>query len=238
VPGERKSILPEAQPTIGMINFIPIFPLNIVVYPGEPLNLHIFEPRYKQLIKECLNDKKPFGIPSVLDTKVEEYGTLMEITELVKEYDNGEMDIRTRGLHVFRVLEVVNDIPEKQFSGAIVDYPLNVMEHGETKMSKIILDEVKRLYSLLNVEEKFPAHKAGMISYEVAHFIGLTRQQEYELLCILTEIQRLEYIRRHLNNMIPMIKELEQVKARIKRNGHFQDLSLGDYKIEPPDAGN
>ena len=104
-----------------MINFIPIFPLNIVIYPGEVLNLHIFEPRYKQLIKECLADKKPFGIPLVLQTKLEEYGTLMEITELVKEYDNGEMDIRTRGTKVFRVLEVVKDLPEKQFSGAILD---------------------------------------------------------------------------------------------------------------------
>jgi hypothetical protein len=128
-------------------------------------------------------------------------------------------------------LEVVKDIPEKLFSGAIVDYPTNVMEHGETKISKVILDEVKRLYALLNLEEKFPAHKAGMISYEVAHFIGLTKQQEYELLCILTEIQRLEYIRRHLNNMIPTIKELEQVKARIQRNGHFQDLSLDDLNL-------
>ena len=218
-----------------MINFIPIFPLNIVIYPGEVLNLHIFEPRYKQLIKECLSDKKPFGIPLVLQTKLEEYGTLMEITELVKEYDNGEMDIRTRGTKVFRVLEVVKDLPEKQFSGAIVDYPPNVMEHGDTKMSKLILDEVKRLYALLNLEEKFPEHRSGMISYEVAHFIGLSREQEYELLCILTEIQRLEYIRRHLSNMTPVIKELEAVKARIQRNGHFRNLSLDDLNLRQGD---
>src|SRR6187455_311175 len=50
-----------------MTNFIPIFPLGIVVFPGENLNLHIFEPRYKQLIKECFEQKKPFGIPPVID---------------------------------------------------------------------------------------------------------------------------------------------------------------------------
>jgi hypothetical protein len=133
------------------------------------------------------------------------------------------------------VLEVVKEIPDKQFSGAIVDYPPNVMEHGETKMSKLILDEVKRLYALLNVEERFPEHKPGMISYEVGHFIGLNRQQEYELLCIFTEIQRLEYIRRHLSNMTPMIKELEEVKARIQRNGHFRNLSLDDLNLPPGD---
>ena len=64
-----------------MTNFIPIFPLNLVVYPGEALNLHIFEPRYKQLINECVANKKPFGIPSVLKDKISEMGTLMRIKE-------------------------------------------------------------------------------------------------------------------------------------------------------------
>jgi Lon protease-like protein len=214
-----------------MINFIPVFPLKIVVYPGEPLNLHIFEPRYKQLIRECLKENKTFGIPCVLESRIEEYGTLMEITELVKEYDNGELDIRTKGLSVFRVLEVVKTIPDKLYHGAIVDYPTNIVEHGDTNIAKIILDEVKRLYALLNVEEKFPAHKTSMISYEVAHYIGLSQEQEYELLCLLSEVQRLEYIRRHLNNMLPTIKELEEMKMRIKRNGHFRDLSLDDLNL-------
>ena len=61
-----------------MTNFIPIFPLGIVVYPGEELNLHIFEPRYKQLITDVNQSKKPFGIPAVIDNKVNEMGTLVE----------------------------------------------------------------------------------------------------------------------------------------------------------------
>lgn len=214
-----------------MINFIPIFPLSVVVYPGEPLNLHIFEPRYKQMIGECIKENKAFGIPAVLDSKVEEYGTLMEITEVDKVYENGEFDIRTKGKSVFRILEIIKAIPDKQYHGAIVDYPVNVMEHGESSIAQVILNEVKRLYTLLNVEEKFPAHKMSMISYEVAHFIGLSKQQEYELLCLLTEVQRLEYIRRHLNNILPTIKELEEVKARIQRNGHFRNLSLDDFNL-------
>ena len=72
-----------------MTNFIPIFPLGIVVYPGEELNLHIFEPRYKQLIKDCHESKKPFGIPSVVNNKMTEMGTLVEVAEITKLYDNG-----------------------------------------------------------------------------------------------------------------------------------------------------
>src|SRR6185437_16275476 len=108
-----------------MTNFIPIFPLNIVVYPGEALNLHVFEPQYKQLIKECIAEKKQFGIPSVADKQMAELGTLMQVTELVKEYDNGEMDVRTRGTEVFRMLEVIRQIPDKLYQGAIVNYPHN-----------------------------------------------------------------------------------------------------------------
>jgi Lon protease-like protein len=94
-----------------MTNFIPIFPLGVVVYPDEKLNLHIFEPRYKQLIVECFGQKKLFGIPAVIENKLKEYGALVEITELSKVYDNGEMDIKTKGVRTFRMLELLKEIP-------------------------------------------------------------------------------------------------------------------------------
>jgi hypothetical protein len=214
-----------------MTNFIPVFPLDIVVFPEEKLNLHIFEPRYKQMIQECVEKKKLFGLPPVFDRKPAEYGTLMEITEVAKIYDNGEMDIRTKGVSIFQTLEFVKEIPEKLYSGAIVTYPDNVIEKGETQISTIILNEVKRLYALLNLESKFPADKTSMISYEIGHLVGFSREQEYEMLQLFTEVQRLEYIRRHLKEIIPTIQELEEMKARIQRNGHFRDLSTGDLNL-------
>ncbi len=84
-----------------MTNFIPIFPLSIVVFPGENLNLHIFEPRYKQLINDCITNQKPFGIPTVLKENVAEMGTLVQIKEVTKVYDDGRMDIKTEGMAVF-----------------------------------------------------------------------------------------------------------------------------------------
>ena len=108
-----------------MTNFVPIFPLSIVVYPGENLNLHIFEPRYKQLVQECFSDAKPFGIPSVVNRNVCEMGTLVKIQEISKVHDNGEMDIKTRGVRVLRVLEVINSVHDKLYSGSIVNYPDN-----------------------------------------------------------------------------------------------------------------
>jgi Lon protease-like protein len=213
-----------------MTNFIPIFPLGIIVYPGESLNLHIFEPRYKQLIKECIDGSKMFGIPSVLENKMSEYGTLMEITEMVFEYENGEMDIRTRGAKIFRVLEVVQQIPEKLYSGAIVNYPDNVMERRQIAIGEKILEELKQLYGVMHLEAKFPANEKA-ISYEIAHFVGLSKEQEYELLSIFDELQRLEYLRRHLNKVIPVARELERVRARVQMNGHFRNLSLDNLDL-------
>jgi Lon protease-like protein len=209
-------------------NFIPVFPLNIVVYPGETLNLHVFEPRYKQMIRECLDEKKPFGIPPVVEKNLWDIGTLIEITELAKEHADGTMDIRTKGVSVFRILHRMDEIPDKLYSGAIVTYPPNVMETGDTTLARNIVAEVQRLYALLNVSDKFPVGKEFMLSYELAHLVGLSLEQEYELLGIFTELQRLEYLRRHLNSIVPVIRELENIKERIQRNGHFRDLSLGD----------
>ena len=91
-----------------MTNFIPIFPLGIVVYPGEKLHLHIFEPRYKQLIKECKELNKPFGIPAVINNRLQEIGTLVEIVDIVQVYENGEMDIRTPGRVLLLNLQKIN----------------------------------------------------------------------------------------------------------------------------------
>ncbi len=78
-----------------MINFVPIFPLGIVVYPNEKLNLHIFEESYKQLVNICFSEQKPFGIPTVINDKISDTGTLVTVVEIVKTYEDGRMDIRT-----------------------------------------------------------------------------------------------------------------------------------------------
>jgi Lon protease-like protein len=206
-----------------MTNFIPIFPLNIVVYPGESLNLHIFEPRYKQLIKECIVGKKPFGIASVINNGVAEHGTLVNIVELVKEYEDGKMDVRTQGEKVFRVLEVIKDIPEKLYSGAIVNYPHNQLALHPARMKKL-LAAVRELHKILNVEKDFKKPDEQLSSYDVAHHTGLSLEEEYELLSLMQEDQRLEYLKRHLTKVVPVLAEMENLKEKIKLNGHFKDL--------------
>lgn len=212
-----------------MINFIPIFPLSLVVYPGEDMNLHIFEPRYKQLIKECAEQKKTFGIPTVINNKVGEMGTLVEITEMVKEYEGGEMDIKTKGVKVFRILEVIKDIPDKLYSGAIVNYPHN-SEAGNKDLMQKVVKGINELHTILSVNKDFKKPIEDLKTYDVAHHIGLSIEEEYELLGLFTELQRQEYIKRHLTKILPLLSELEKLKEKIRLNGHFKNLSSFNLK--------
>ena len=206
-----------------MTNFIPIFPLAIAVFPGEKLNLHIFEPRYIQLILSCAETKKPFGIPIVVNGKISDIGTLVEIVEITTNYENGEMDIKTKGLTVFHVLEIIQEIPEKLYSGAIVSYPRNEVRPRPEMMKKIIVD-VALLHKLLAVKKEITADGRELLSYDFAHHIGMSIEEEFEFLQLLQEDQRLEFMRRHLRKVIPVLKDMEILKQKIQLNGHFRNL--------------
>ena len=211
-----------------MTNFIPLFPLGIVVYPGEKLNLHIFEPRYKQLISECAEKKKPFGIPVVINNKLNEMGTLLEVVEISKVYDDGKMDIKTEGLKVFRMLEMIKEVPGKLYSGAIVNYPDNISKGNKILMQNIV-NGVKELHKLLKVEKNFPRPDDELNCYDIAHHAGLSLNEEYELLELLQELQRQEYLKRHLKKVMPLMAEMEILKERVKLNGHFKHLGETEF---------
>ena len=213
-----------------MTNFIPIFPLSIVIFPGEEVNLHIFEPRYKQMIKECYDMKKPFGVPVIMNNDVAEMGTLVEIKELSKVYDNGEMDIKTKGIKIFRVLEIIKEVPDKLYNGAIVNYPHN-NEKGDRELMQRIVNGIKELHRLLNISKDFKKPDTELNGYDVAHHAGLSVEEEYEFLGLMHELQRQEYLKRHLNKILPIVAEMENLKEKVKLNGHFKNLSSFKFDL-------
>ncbi len=206
-----------------MTNFIPIFPLDLVVFPGEQLNLHIFEPKYKQMIVECFANSKPFGIPAVIAGKMMEMGTLLQVKEISKKYEDDRMDIKTEGLKVFNILEVVKELPDKLYSGAIVTYPDNFEKSSPTKM-KLILKGIRSLHNSLNISKEFPKPDAELNSFDVAHHAGLSKEEEYRLLELPQELQRQEFLKRHLARVIPIMEHMDLLKGKIKMNGHFKSL--------------
>jgi hypothetical protein len=157
-------------------------------------------------------------------------GTLVKITELVKVYDSGEMDIRTQGLRVFRVLEMIKSVPDKLFSGAIVNYPDNIESTGKRQLMLKVINAIRELHRLLNITKDFHKPDEELASYDIAHHAGLSIEQEYELLGLLREEQRQEYLKRHLGKVLPVIAEMETLKDKVKLNGHFKNLS--SFKFE------
>ena len=151
-------------------------------------------------------------------------GTLMELMEITKEYDNGEMDIKTRGIKVFRTLELVKSIPDKLYSGAIVNYPENYANGNRVLMEKVIAG-IRQLHTILKVNKTFEHSDNELWSYEVAHHAGLSIVEEYELLELMHEAQRQEYLKRHLLKVLPVVTEMETLKERIQLNGHFKNLN-------------
>lgn len=206
-----------------MTNFIPLFPLSIVVYPHEKLNLHIFEQRYQQMITACVDNKKPFGIPVVINNQMREWGTLIEIKEISKRYPGGEMDIKTQGTKVFKILEPIHSIPGKLYNGAIVNYPENDERENHVLKTKVI-HSIRKLHKMLNVEKPIVENET-LRSYDIAHQVGFSLLQEYELLILMDELHRLEYIKRHLAKVIPVVAEMESLKEKVKLNGHFKNIS-------------
>jgi len=204
-----------------MESFLPLFPLNLVAFPTENLNLHIFEPRYQQLINECLEEQKTFGIPAFINNKLPGYGTEMKILSLSKSYEDGRMDIKTKGLKVFRMLNFQNPVPNKLYAGGRVAY-IEDTDTPDGVISELLL-QLDRLHHILQTKVDFNT-QLQPFSYQIGHKVGLSQDEEYHLLTINSETERQRYILRHLNKVVPVMSEMERTKERIKLNGHFKNL--------------
>jgi len=206
-----------------MARFLPLFPLNIVVFPGEKLNLHIFEPRYKQLITECLNLQATFGMPSFLNNQVTTIGTELKILGLEKTYPNGEMDIKTQGLGLIRILDFYKQAPNKFYpAGSVEDISLQNLEDKVIKHQ--ITDYLRQMYSILGIEKLYINLSPDYKIFDIAHHLGLTTEQEYELLQCENELDRQNLVLAHLRKMMPVLLETERLKDRVRMNGHFKNI--------------
>ena len=205
------------------MNFLPLFPLNLVVFPQESLNLHIFEPRYRQLISECVSSKSTFGIPAFIGGKMQQYGTEVHILEVENLYEDGRMDIKTQGICTFEILSFDNPIKNKLYSGGEITRKTLDKDNSNSVLRQEVIQKINELYTFMHIKATFN-WDSEVLSFEVAHKIGLSLEQEYALLCIEQEQERQNYLFEHLNKILPVIKEMERTKDRIRMNGHFKNL--------------
>ena len=208
-----------------------LFPLEIVVYPGERFPLHIFEERYQQLLLDCETNGISFGVTTYLDKKLE-YGTEVTLQKVNKRYSNGSSDAVFIGKRIFKIKSFNKQLPDKLYAGGEVEY-LENKENGIQELQEELLKNIAGLYMELEVD-KAPINHIPFVSYQVAHKVGLALYQEYHLLTLRSELERLNYLIGHLKITIPVLKEMNRTKEIIKRNGHFKNfdpLDFEDFKL-------
>ncbi|MGW8122694.1 LON peptidase substrate-binding domain-containing protein [Roseivirga echinicomitans] len=204
-----------------MEEFLPFFPLKLVAFPQENVNLHIFEDRYKQLIKECVAEDKCFGIP-VFDTGILEFGSEMKVEKVVKTYPSGEMDITVCCERVFELITFQEVVKGKLYSGGKVTFIEN-LEDGNPMKWQRIKELASQFVALIKMDDKLNVADLTQ-EYELTHKLGLSLEQEYAMLQMTKQSQRYDYLINHLERAIPFVKEMERAKERIQMNGHFQHI--------------
>jgi len=203
---------------------LPLFPLSIVVFPDEKLNLHIFEPRYKQLITDSIKQGSTFGISPYVNGKLNPKGTEVKLLEISKIYEDGKMDVKTQGVKVFDTLRFERLMPDKLYPYGEVTF-IPDQAAFDFSLEPQILELTKELFSLLDISNELNLSKKTFLSYSLAHHIGLSIDQKLVLLSLNSEIKRQKLIHEHLYNFVPMIRQAEEVKDRAAQNGHFKNLT-------------
>lgn len=202
---------------------IPVFPLQLVVFPDESVNLHIFEPRYRQLIAEAEANKISFGIPVFIEKEKLSYGTEVELSEIVKKHPDGKLDVRIKGLRIFKVVNYLPRMTGRLYSGADIEFVQHDKEVNYEKNKKI-LGLLANLYQYLKMHKPLPADEFAFDSYRIGHYIGLSLKDELKLLAIGSEEDRQDFIIRHLDTIIPVLREMNALEKKVKMNGHFKNL--------------
>ncbi len=200
--------------------YLPLFPLKLVAFPGEALNLHIFEPRYQQLLADVESQGKPFGVCTYLD-KLSGFGTEVILEEVFHRYDDGRMDIKTRGGRVFKIKSFDNPAPGKLYAGGEVEFMQMDFTTVDYKQNEYVV-YLREMLRLLDHDVEIDPKEVN--SFTFSHKIGLKIEEEQELLLIPSELERLDYLISHFKHLIPAFKAAQSAKEKIKQNGHFKHL--------------
>jgi ATP-dependent Lon protease len=197
---------------------IPLFPLNVVLLPGADLPLHIFEPRYREMVKNCLEEKTEFGMLLSLPKGVARVGCTAEILDVVKRYEDGRMDVVTAGRAPFRVVELFTEDP-------LLEGHVDYLEDRETPANPRIQRELVELFEACHtlIFDDYPKNLGGDapegLSYVVAATLPLDLLWKQQILELRSEADRQERLVAYLREWAPHLQKAEAMRQRAAGNG-------------------
>jgi|ERR1700730_2982656 ATP-dependent Lon protease len=203
---------------------IPLFPLNVVLLPGADLPLHIFEPRYRQMIRRCLEEKTEFGLLLSLPKGIVRVGCTAEVIEVVKRYGDGRLDILAVGRAPFRIVELLNI--EAFTEEALLEGHVDYLDDRERPVSQRVCRELVELYEAChtivfgdyprNIQNEVPEN----LSYVVAGTLPIELMWKQQVLELRSEADRQERLVTYLREWAPHLQKEEALRQRADGNGH------------------
>ena len=198
---------------------IPIFPLDVVLFPGIPLPLHIFEDRYKLMMRECMEQRREFGVVMTRDDGVAAVGCTAAILQVVKQYPDGRMDILTVGRTPFQMSDVYD---EKQYLEADVEYLEDEPLQEDSASPRKLLDLYEQCYAILHgrAPQLEGAPQGVPITFLIASELPLDLEFKQELLELRSETERQATLGDKMEKWLPQLEHLDSIKRRAGGNGN------------------
>ena len=202
---------------------IALFPLNVVLLPGATLPLHIFEPRYRQMVRRCVDKKSEFGVLLALPKGIVRVGCTAEITEVAKRYNDGRMDIVTVGRSPFRIVELLNS--DAYANDQLLEGEVDFLDDRERPVDACVQRELVRLYEVCHtlLFEDYPRNLAGekpeYLSFVVASTLPMDLMCKQQILELRSEADRQERLLGYLREWAPHLQKTEAKRARAGGNG-------------------
>jgi ATP-dependent Lon protease len=208
-----------------MLKKIPLFPLNIVVFPASKYPLHIFEERYKKMINRCLAEKTGFGIVTRIDNELSKVGSYVEIEDILQKFDNGEMDISVVGKGRFFIDNVYSH-PDKYLIADVSDY-----EDFTSDVNPSLLEQLQESFEKIIEKTNFQLEEAfwrnyeetGLKSFKLAEKSGLSLQQQQSLLTLRDENERVNYLIEHYETLANQLSESSTIRSIIMSDGYINN---------------
>jgi len=190
---------------------LPMFPLNMVLLPGETTKLYIFEERYRQLVDDCLENDASFGIPYQEKGKVQQFGCEVKINRVLKTYENGGMDILVESKNLFRIIQYTEVLKPKLYGAALIE---NISNNQRILLNNL-QDATVNYFS--TVQNKLIDYEtvSKLTVYSVASALQLTHPEKYRLVSSANQQMHLLNL---LNFIIHIINTEQQLKDRFIDN--------------------
>jgi Lon protease-like protein len=197
---------------------IGLFPLELVLVPTERVPLHIFEPRYRELIGECVDEDREFGLIFEDADGMRTIGTTTGVVEVVHRFDDGRMNVVAEGHSRFRIVEVTEG--RSFFTAEVEPYEDEEDEPPSSDDIDRVLTRFRKLVEVAEADEVGePSTDSPLLSFELAARVDFGHSLKQELLEVQSERQRLRRLVRLLDRAATAITREREVRARASGNG-------------------